>query len=102
MMAFDLMRLFKQVLLKQTIRKKGGDQPIQHTLVNAATSTLCTARLHHPRGPPPATQTGHCGANIQKNSPLMVESQWATVPASIKPGRFTPLKCVRTEIRPRR
>ena len=32
MMAFNLMSLFKQVLLKQTIRKDGADRPIQHTL----------------------------------------------------------------------
>ena len=32
MMAFNLMSLFKQALLKQTIRKNGVDQPIQHTL----------------------------------------------------------------------
>ena len=32
MMAFNLMSLFKQVLLKQTIRRDGADQPIQHTL----------------------------------------------------------------------
>ena len=32
MMAFNLMSLFKQVLLKQTMRRGGVDQPIQHTL----------------------------------------------------------------------
>ena len=32
MMAFNLMSLFKQALLKQTIRKDGTDKPIQHTL----------------------------------------------------------------------
>ena len=32
MMAFNLMSLFRQVLLKQTIRKDGTDKPIQHTL----------------------------------------------------------------------
>ena len=32
MMAFNLMSLFKQVVLKQTIRKNGVDRPIQHTL----------------------------------------------------------------------
>jgi len=32
MMAFNLMSLFKQALLKQTIRKDGTDKPIRHTL----------------------------------------------------------------------
>jgi len=32
MLAFNLMRLFRRVLLKQTIRKDGTDKPIQHTL----------------------------------------------------------------------
>lgn len=32
MLAFNLMSLFRQVLLKQTVRKNGVDQPIQHTL----------------------------------------------------------------------
>ena len=32
MLAFNLMSLFRQVLLKQTIRKDGADKPIQHTL----------------------------------------------------------------------
>ena len=32
MLAFNLMSLFRQVLLKQTLRKDGSDQPIQHTL----------------------------------------------------------------------
>ena len=32
MMAFNLMSLFRQALLKQTIRKEGTDKPIQHTL----------------------------------------------------------------------
>lgn len=32
MMAFNLMSLFRQALLKQTLRKDGSDQPIQHTL----------------------------------------------------------------------
>ena len=32
MMAFNLMSLFRQVLLKQTIRREGSNKPIQHTL----------------------------------------------------------------------
>ncbi len=32
MMAFNLMRLLRQALLKQTLRKNGTDKPIQHTL----------------------------------------------------------------------
>lgn len=32
MLAFNLMSLFKQALLKQTIRSDGTDKPIQHTL----------------------------------------------------------------------
>ena len=32
MLAFNLMSLFRQALLKQTLRKDGTDKPIQHTL----------------------------------------------------------------------
>ena len=32
MMAFNLMSLFRQVLLKQTIRRDASNKPIQHTL----------------------------------------------------------------------
>ncbi len=71
MMAFNLMSLFKQALLKQTIRKtskSGTDQPIQHTL----------STLRHQLFAQPAFITHEGRRPLLKLATAMHKREWIT------------------------
>ena len=66
MMAFNLMSLFRQVLLKQTIRRDASNKPIQHTL----------STLRHPLFAQPGFITHEARRPILKLATAMHKREW--------------------------
>ena len=76
MMAFNLMSLFKQALLKQTIRKDGTDKPIRHTL----------STLRHQLFAQPGFITHEGRRPLLKLATAMQKREWISGPCGINPN----------------